>query len=74
MSQIPPESFDPKIRYAFDVWNGEDNFSAKHSHDFFEASFILEGQVDTSSIVVGEVSTQGLSSFLIHLMSMLKNN
>ncbi|MGO2696506.1 helix-turn-helix domain-containing protein [Bavariicoccus seileri] len=46
MSSISPEGFDPKIRYAFDVWNGEDNFSAKHSHEFFEASFILEGQVD----------------------------
>ncbi len=38
------QEFNPKIYYAFDVWNPENNAYGKHHHDFFEISIILEGE------------------------------
>lgn len=34
----------PEILYVFDVWNQSGNHSERHTHDFFEISFLLEGE------------------------------
>lgn len=36
--------FQPEILYVFDVWNQPGNHYHRHTHDFFEISFLLEGE------------------------------
>lgn len=38
------QEFNPTIYYAFDAWNQPLNETAKHHHDFFEISILLEGE------------------------------
>lgn len=44
MNNFNLQQFNPTIYYAFDTWNKPLNSNARHHHDFFEISILLEGE------------------------------